>query len=47
MSAKIIDGKALAQSVRTSLKKGRTIQIKLEAPSLTVILVGDNPASQV
>ena len=48
MSAKIIDGKALAQSVRTSLKeKVEQFKLSSRAPSLTVILVGDNPASQV
>ena len=48
MSAKIIDGKALAQSVRTSLKeKVEQFKLSSRAPGLTVILVGDNPASQV
>lgn len=46
MSAKIIDGKALAQSVRTSLKeKVEQFKLSSRAPGLTVILVGDNPAS--
>ncbi|HCO51720.1 MAG TPA: bifunctional methylenetetrahydrofolate dehydrogenase/methenyltetrahydrofolate cyclohydrolase FolD [Sutterellaceae bacterium] len=48
MSAKIIDGKALAQSVRTGLKeKVEQFKLSSRAPGLTVILVGDNPASQV
>ena len=48
MPAKIIDGKALAQSVRTGLKeKVEQFKLSSRAPGLTVILVGDNPASQV
>lgn len=45
----IIDGKSIAEEIRTSIKE-RVSKMK-EAmninPSLTVILVGDNPASQV
>ena len=48
MNAKIIDGKALAQSVRAGLKeKVEQFKLSSRAPGLTVILVGDNPASQV
>lgn len=48
MNAKIIDGKALAQSVRAGLKeKVEHFKLSSRAPGLTVILVGDNPASQV
>lgn len=48
MNAKIIDGKALAQSVRAGLKeKVEQFKFSSRAPGLTVILVGDNPASQV
>lgn len=45
----IIDGKSIAEEIRTSIKE-RVSKMK-EAmninPSLTVILVGDNPSSQV
>lgn len=46
---KIIDGKALALALRTRIKK-ETSRIKLEhniVPGLAVVLVGENPASQV
>ena len=48
MTAKIIDGKALAASVRAALK-GRVNALVTQGhkPGLAVILVGDNPASQV
>jgi methylenetetrahydrofolate dehydrogenase (NADP+)/methenyltetrahydrofolate cyclohydrolase len=49
MSAQIIDGKAIAQKVRDGLKL-RVDGYKAEgsrAPSLAVVLVGDDPASQV
>ncbi len=49
MTAKIIDGKAIAQKVRTKLKD--EIQHRLHgghsAPGLAVVLVGDDPASQI
>lgn len=45
----IIDGKSIAEEIRTSIKE--QVSKMKEAmninPSLTVILVGDNPASQV
>ena len=45
MKTKIIDGRALAQEIRTDLKtKVATFPSK---PCLAVILVGDNPASQI
>lgn len=49
MSAKIIDGKKIAEEIRTELKEEAQ---KLTAttgitPGLAVILVGDNPASKV
>ncbi len=49
MSAQIIDGKAIAAQVRQELKQRveRRIAAGKRAPGLAVILVGDNPASQV
>lgn len=49
MAAKIIDGKQLAQQIRSKIKtqvEQRLSQGK-SAPGLTVILVGSDPASQV
>jgi methylenetetrahydrofolate dehydrogenase (NADP+)/methenyltetrahydrofolate cyclohydrolase len=45
MTAKLIDGKKIAEKLRNELKK-RTSKLK-EKPGLAVVLVGDNPASQV
>lgn len=49
MTAKIIDGKAIAQKVRSKLKD--EIQRRLHAghpvPGLAVVLVGEDPASQI
>lgn len=49
MTAKLIDGKAIAQSIRTSLKHKVTerIQAGKRAPGLAVILVGIDAASQI
>ena len=49
MSAKIIDGKAIAQSVRQAVatKVQQRIAKGLRAPGLAVVLVGQDPASQV
>lgn len=49
MPAVVIDGKALAQSIAEKLSaEVRQLTLKLgRAPGLAVILVGDNPASQV
>ncbi len=49
MTAKILDGKALAARIRTSLKEKVSARIDqgLNAPGLAVILVGQNPASEV
>ena len=49
MSAKIIDGKAIAQSVRhgVATKVQQRIAAGLRAPGLAVVLVGEDPASQV
>ena len=48
MTAQIIDGKALAKSLRVQFRE-RVAQLKTQgvAPGLAVILVGDNPASKV
>ncbi len=49
MSAKILDGKALAHSIRQTIKK-RVEERKStgqRAPGLAVILVGDDPASEI
>ncbi len=48
MTAQIIDGKALAAQVRTEVTQ-RVAALKAQGvtPGLAVILVGDNPASQV
>lgn len=47
MTAEIISGKELAQEIRTELKdEVKTLNDKNITPHLTVILVGDNPASQ-
>lgn len=49
MTAQIIDGKAIAASIRSDVKQAideRKAQGH-RAPGLTVILVGENPASQV
>ncbi|MDN5843641.1 MAG: bifunctional methylenetetrahydrofolate dehydrogenase/methenyltetrahydrofolate cyclohydrolase FolD [Alcaligenaceae bacterium] len=48
MSARIIDGKALAQRVREDVRE-RAVALKAKGivPGLTVVLVGENPASQV
>ncbi len=48
MSARIIDGKAIAQAIRDEVRSG-TGRLKAErgiTPGLAFILVGDNPASQ-
>ena len=49
MSAKLIDGKAIAASVRAQVKEkvaAFTARTGIR-PGLTVVLVGENPASQV
>ncbi len=45
MTAKIIDGKKVAAEIRAELKK-KVSKLK-EKPGLAVVLVGDDPASQV
>lgn len=49
MSAKIIDGKTIAQSVRqhVATKVADRVAAGLRAPGLAVVLVGEDPASQV
>lgn len=49
MTAKLIDGKAIAQTVRDKVKTGVSARVQAgrRAPGLAVILVGHDPASQV
>ncbi|MCW9014849.1 MAG: bifunctional methylenetetrahydrofolate dehydrogenase/methenyltetrahydrofolate cyclohydrolase FolD [Gammaproteobacteria bacterium] len=49
MPAKLIDGKQIAADLRQSIKKRveQRIENGLSAPGLAVILVGEDPASQV
>ena len=48
MTAQIIDGKALAEELRQSFKaRVETLTAKGHKPGLVVILVGEDPASQV
>ena len=48
-TAHILDGKALAQKIRTQLQKRvQSLQAKIDRPpGLAVLMVGDNPASAV
>jgi methylenetetrahydrofolate dehydrogenase (NADP+)/methenyltetrahydrofolate cyclohydrolase len=49
MTARILDGKAIAMKVRAEVARGvaRFVQAHGRPPGLEVILVGDDPASQV
>ena len=49
MTATIIDGKAIAESIREEVKEGVKIRLEkgLRAPGLAVIIVGDDPASRI
>ncbi|MDR0806992.1 MAG: bifunctional methylenetetrahydrofolate dehydrogenase/methenyltetrahydrofolate cyclohydrolase FolD [Enterobacteriaceae bacterium] len=49
MSAKIIDGKAIAQQLRTEIAASvqKRLQAGKRAPGLAVVLVGENPASHI
>ena len=48
MTEQIIDGKALADELRQSFKtREETLTAKGHTPGLVVILVGEDPASQV
>jgi 5,10-methylene-tetrahydrofolate dehydrogenase/methenyl tetrahydrofolate cyclohydrolase len=49
MGAKIIDGKAIAESLREEVKKSveERIEQRLPVPGLATVIVGSNPASKV
>lgn len=49
MAAKIIDGKTIAQQVRSEMavRVEQRLAEGKRAPGLAVILVGENPASQI
>jgi methylenetetrahydrofolate dehydrogenase (NADP+)/methenyltetrahydrofolate cyclohydrolase len=49
MTARIIDGKAIAATVRERVRAGikRHVARRLRRPGLAVVLVGDNPASSI
>ena len=48
MTAQLIDGNALAKNIRENIKTQTALLItQYRAPGLAVILVGENPASQV
>ena len=49
MHAKILDGKAIAADTRQQIKAKveQRLANGLRAPGLAVVLVGDNPASQI
>lgn len=49
MAAKIIDGKAIAESLREEVKEqvSQRVTKGLPAPGLATVIVGDNPASKV
>jgi len=49
MSAQILDGKAIAADIREQVKSKVDARVAqgLRAPGLAVVLVGDNPASEV
>jgi methylenetetrahydrofolate dehydrogenase (NADP+)/methenyltetrahydrofolate cyclohydrolase len=49
MSANIIDGKAIANDLKAQLKQATDARISqgLRRPGLAVVLIGDDPASQV
>lgn len=49
MPAKIIDGKAIAESLREEVKQrvSERISKDLPAPGLATVIIGDNPASKV
>jgi methylenetetrahydrofolate dehydrogenase (NADP+)/methenyltetrahydrofolate cyclohydrolase len=48
MTANILDGRLVSKKIKTDVKAGVDARLaaNLSAPCLTVILVGDNPASQ-
>ena len=48
MTAQLIDGNALSKQLRTEVAtRAQTLKAKGVTPGLAVVLVGDNPASQV
>ncbi len=49
MSAKILDGKAVAENLLQDLKKEIDVRSKkgIRSPSLAVVLIGSNPASSI
>ncbi len=48
MTAQLIDGNALSQQLRSDVRQGvATLKAQGTTPGLAVILVGDNPASEV
>ena len=48
MTAQLIDGKALSQQLRNDVRQGvATLKAQNITPGLAVVLVGDNPASEV
>jgi len=49
MTAKIIDGKAIAEGIRAQIAQEvqQRIEAGLSRPGLATVLVGDNPASQI
>jgi methylenetetrahydrofolate dehydrogenase (NADP+)/methenyltetrahydrofolate cyclohydrolase len=48
MTAQLIDGNALSAQVRTEVaQRAAALTARGHQPGLAVILVGDNPASQV
>jgi methylenetetrahydrofolate dehydrogenase (NADP+) / methenyltetrahydrofolate cyclohydrolase len=47
MTAKLIDGKKISQAILSSLKKECESLVRSRSPKLSVILVGEDPASHV
>lgn len=49
MSARIIDGKAVSQAVKDKVRAGISLRIQAgkRAPGLAVVLIGNDPASEV
>jgi methylenetetrahydrofolate dehydrogenase (NADP+)/methenyltetrahydrofolate cyclohydrolase len=49
MTANILDGKAIAKQIRQEIKRQVEMRLAqgLRAPGLAVVLVGENPASQI
>ena len=47
MAEKILDGKVIAQQMRSEIKQGvDELKVRGVTPGLGVLLVGDNPASR-